>query len=431
MPVLKRNHRAVAAAQPIADKRTRYRVEGVTGLWLDLTPKGRRTWYVRYQRAARGTRTFRWYRIGDASSIGLAQATQCAREIIASVYVEGRDPHLERATKTPAGVTFADLFQSWYERHAKPHLARAETDHYLYTRYLKDRLAELPVSEIKRQKIGLLRDELARMSGPTTSNHVLALINRIYNWSVDEGLIELNPANRLRKIAAARPRERVLSANEIHSFWHALDTCDTLTGEHIARGERGRILTPETRAILRIILLTGQRRAEVTGIKKDELDLESAEPTWTLPGARTKNGLLHRVPLCNMAADVFRVALAASPSESPYVFASPTKPEMTISPNAVTRAMARLTAEIGIKGASPHDLRRTVGTEMARLGLPSHVRARVLNHSPRANNITDAVYNRYAYDNEKREAFQRWEEHLQMIIQSPAHNLNEEYREAC
>ena len=71
--------------------------------------------------------------------------------------------------------------------------------------------------------------------------------------------------------------------------------------------------------------------------------------------------------------------------------------------------MARLTAQIGIAGAAPHDLRRTVGTEMARLGLPVHVRSLVLNHSSQSRSVTDAVYNRYAYDPEKRDALTRWE----------------------
>ena len=64
--------------------------------------------------------------------------------------------------------------------------------------------------------------------------------------------------------------------------------------------------------------------------------------------------------------------------------------------------MARLVAELKISTVSPHDLRRTVGTEMARMGLPVHVRSLVLNHSPQTRGVTDAVYNRYAYDKEKR-----------------------------
>ena len=75
-----------------------------------------------------------------------------------------------------------------------------------------------------------------------------------------------------------------------------------------------------------------------------------------------------------------------------------------------------MTGEIGIAGASPHDLRRTVGTELARLGIPRDVRSLVFNHSPQSRGVTDAVYNRYAYDKEKREALNAWEQHLSGII---------------
>ena len=81
--------------------------------------------------------------------------------------------------------------------------------------------------------------------------------------------------------------------------------------------------------------------------------------------------------------------------------------------------MSRVTQELGIAGASPHDLRRTVGTELARLGVPREVRSLVFNHSPQSRGVTDAVYNRYGYDKEKREALGRWEHHLATIISAP------------
>jgi len=81
--------------------------------------------------------------------------------------------------------------------------------------------------------------------------------------------------------------------------------------------------------------------------------------------------------------------------------------------------MARLVAELKIAPVSPHDLRRTVGTQMAKLGLPTHVRSLVLNHSAMSRSITDAVYNRYAYDKEKREALTAWEIRLSSLIIPP------------
>ncbi len=298
MPVLKRNHRAIASAKPDPSKRVRYRMEGVAGLWLDVTPRGRRTWYARYQRQIGTSRAFRWFRIGDATAIGLAEATDRAREVIADVLVHDQDPHQERLDRRLAAATFRDLFDAWYERHAAPRLARAQIDRCIYEFHLRNDFARTPLSEIRRTQVGQLRDQIARASGPAASDNVLTLINRVLNWAVDEGLAESNPAARLRKAGGSRPRDRVLTHREIRCLWTALDRMDRLSGEHIACGQPGRMLSPATRSILRLMLLTGQRRGEVSQVEKSELDVISDEPMLVLRGSRTKNGLLHRVPLC-------------------------------------------------------------------------------------------------------------------------------------
>jgi integrase len=355
--------------------------------------------------------------VGDARSVSLAKAAKVAQSTLTEVQVEDRDPHAERTQRRTEALTFADLFKDWYERHAEPKLARAELDQTIYKHHLEDDFARQVVTEIKRIEIGRLRDKIAKASGTAGSDNVLVLINRVFNWALNEGIVEFNPASRLPKAGRRRPRARVLSAEEIRKFWRGLAAMELLTGEHMGRGETGRMLTPGTRSILRLLLLTGQRRGEVSGIEKSELYLKGSEPIWTIPGARTKNRLLHRVPLTPMAVEEFERALSFSPHNSAYVFArQEVEADAHILPSSITRAMSRMTGEIGITGASPHDLRRTVGTELARLRVPREVRSLVFNHSPKSSDVTDAVYNRYAYDNEKREALSAWEKHLSAIL---------------
>jgi len=417
MPTLKRNHRQILAAKPIDGKRTRYRIEGVPGLWLNVGPGGQKSWYVRYQPGGRKGRIFRQHTLGDITSVSLQDATQAASRIMTKVKVEDRDPVAERVAKKQEALTFGEIFDDWYKRHALVKLTRAETDLSRYRNHLEGEFAAKRIADLKRIEIARYRDKVAAKATPLVSNEVLVLINRVLNWALDEGLIEANPAARLRKAGKRRPRERVLNSAGMVTFWQALEATETMTGEHMARGEKGRMLSPATRSVLRLLLLTGQRRSEVVEARKSELELDIDEPVWTIPGERTKNGLLHRVPLCPLAKAEFAKAIAASPDDSVYVFASPeSEDDEPISANAVTRAMARLVAEIKISRVSPHDLRRTVGTEMARLGLPVHVRSLVLNHSPMSRGVTDAVYNRYAYDREKREALAAWEAHLTQII---------------
>lgn len=417
MPILKPNHRQILAAKPIDGKKTRYRIEGVPGLWLYVSPSGVRTWYARYQIGSGKARQERWFRIGDAKSVDLARAIKRSKAIVSEVDVESRDPHAERTRRRADAMTFGDLYSEWHTRYAVPNLARSNTDETTYRCHVEPSFAKWKVRDLTRMEIGRFRDKVAKDATPLTSNRVMILISRVFNWALDEGLIEFNPAARLRKAAQRRPRERVLAEDDILRFWKALAGMEEMTGEHMARGEKGRMLSPATRSVLRLLLLTGQRRGEVVEARKSELELNIPEPVWTIPGERTKNGLLHRVPLCASASAEFAKAIAASPSGSPFVFPSPENPlKSAVSPLAITRAMSRLVGEIKITKVSPHDLRRTVGTEMARLGLPVHVRSLVLNHSPMSRGVTDAVYNRYAYDKEKREALMAWEARLSGLI---------------
>lgn len=416
MPSVKANHRQILAAPAIGGKRTRYRIEGVEGLWLNVGAGGQRTWYVRYQPGGRKGRVFRQYTLGDANSVSLKKAIEQTRKIVGAVKVADRDPVSERVAKKQRALTFGDIFQDWYKRHAVVKLARHETDMSRFRNHIEGDIAKRRIADLTRIEIARYRDKVAARATPLVSNEVLILINRVLNWALDEGLIEANPGARLRRVGKRRPRERILAHANIVKFWHALDAMETMSGEHMARAEKGRVLSPATRTILRLLLLTGQRRGEVVEAVKTELELDGSEPVWTIPGARTKNRLLHRLPLCPMAAAEFRKALKASPAKSPFVFPSPDNLLKPISPEAVTRAMARMIAEMKIPLVSPHDLRRTVGTEMARLGLPVHVRSLVLNHSPMSRGITDAVYNRYAYDKEKRAALAAWEDQLALLL---------------
>ena len=419
MPTRKRNHRQILAAKAVNGPPTRYRIEGVPGLWLYVGSTGAKTWYVHYLQGPRSNRTWRWFKAGNARSVSLAKASEIAQSTMTKVQVEERDPHAERNPRRTDTLTFATLFEEWHERHAKPKLARAAHDYGVYQYHLKDSFARKTTADIKRIEIGRLRDKIARDSGPIGSNNVLDLINRVLNWSVNEGFIESNPVARLPKAGERRARERVLQEEKIRKLWRALAAMELMSGKHKARAETGRILTPATRSILRLLLLTGQRRGEVTGAEKSELRLSGPEPVWMIPGSRTKNALLHRVPLTPMAAAEIRRALSLSPNNSAFLFATPALEEdLPILPTTVTRAMSRVTSEIGIKGASPHDLRRTVGTELAHLGVSRDVRALVFNHSPQSRGVTDAVYNRYAYDKEKREALDAWERQLSVIIAS-------------
>ena len=215
MPSLKANHRQILAAQPLDGKRTRYRIDGVPGLWRSVCPTGKRTWYVRYQPGGREDRVFRQYTIGDLVTVSLALATKAAHDVINKVKVHDLDPVEERDRKQRENLTFGDLFTDWYERHAKLKLKRYETDLIYYTRHLKAEFDRKRLTDLKRTEIARYRDRLASKATPLVSNEALVLMNRVLNWALDEGLLEANPAARLRKVGKSKPRERVLPPADI------------------------------------------------------------------------------------------------------------------------------------------------------------------------------------------------------------------------
>ena len=133
---------------------------------------------------------------------------------------------------------------------------------------------------------------------------------------------------------------------------------------------------------------------------------------------------MYRVPLTPLAVEIFKAALADTEkdergkkvSQTPFVFPGRGTDEAAIDPHAVTRAMSRLMASLEIENATVHDLRRTVGTNLARLGVSKDIRARLLNHVDGARSVTDAVYNQHEFWAEKRAALETWEAELRRIV---------------
>lgn len=135
--------------------------------------------------------------------------------------------------------------------------------------------------------------------------------------------------------------------------------------------------------------------------------------TWTIPGSRAKNGLTHVVPLSNAALAIVQGRLDRADEEG----AAPlfTRIGEPIESNAISQA-ARLKLQVTGEPWTPHDIRRTVATGMAGMGIMPHIIEAVLNHISGFRSGVAGVYNRNTYDAEKRRALDQWAEHLDAII---------------
>jgi integrase len=406
--LLPANAKVVAKIVKAASKTGRhieYRILGARGLVLHVLPSGTATWYFHYDRAVGRSRKRRKLKLGRLDALSLAGASQQATRLRPLVQ-QGIDPAGERADDRTA-LTFGDLAD---ERLSKGDPlspgTRRDYDHLLG----KDILPEIgskPAMSINRDDVIALLDDICERGATRRADTARTVISSIFNFGIDRGLVQDNPASGIRNRHEHQPRDVVATEVDLRTLWSAMDAGDAA-------------MSPVIMYITKLALLTGQRRTEITSVKRSQLDLNPSKPILTIPRGLAKNRNSHRVPLSHQAVRLFNHAMDASEDET-YVFPGE-RNGCHIAPRSVSKAMERTRAKIGIADVTVHDLRRTAGTYLSRFGVPEDIRKRILNHGgKRKSSITDGVYNQYDYDAEKRAALQLWADALECIVtDSPA-----------
>lgn len=138
----------------------------------------------------------------------------------------------------------------------------------------------LRIDEISKRDIRRIVEDLENRGRLATADQVAAYLGRFFRWAAEEEIIERSPIESLRGRRRLKSRERVLTVEELHDIWKALSDLEYPFGTFI-----------------QVLLLTGQRKGEVTGMRWDELRDWNANPVWELPAERTKNRLPHLVPI--------------------------------------------------------------------------------------------------------------------------------------
>ena len=171
--------------------------------------------------------------------------------------------------------------------------------------------------------------------------------------------------------------------------------------------------------IVRLLILTAQRRGEVAGMRWSELDLTAQ--TWTIPGSRTKNHDAHVLPLSACVAGLIRLQPR---THDELVFPARGNEQSTFS--GFSKLKRRLEQLSRVQEFTLHDLRRTAATGMARLGVAPHVVERVLNHSTGTFGGVAGIYNRFAYLPEMRQALELWSAHVAGLAEARTSNAAEQ-----
>jgi integrase len=230
-------------------------------------------------------------------------------------------------------------------------------------------------------------------SGPVAANRLRAEARMCWGRAVKRSSLAANPwAATPRPLARETARQRVLSDAELGILYTAAGT-----------------LTDPWGVLVRLLILTGQRRGEVAGMRRQEVNLNAG--TWSLPGAQTKNGQPHVVPLTVDAVELLRTVKRSQGAE--FVFEGPRKTAVSGFGKVkacLDAALAQTAEETDCK-AVPwvlHDLRRTVATGLQRLGVRLEVTEAVLNHVSGSRSGIVGVYQRRAWEAEKAAALRAW-----------------------
>lgn len=416
-----------------------------------VTPAGARIYLVQYRaKAAPGAPTkTRRITIGqhDGELWNVTKARAAARKLLAPVDL-GQDPFADREAERLARLaaeaeaaaqvraaelrqrdSFAAVAERYIELKAKANRSWAETERLLRFGQAKptdpakrrsgrphrsDTIgpmtawADRHIAEIRRADVADLMDAIGKRS-PAVARATYAALRGLFAWCMERDLVEASPCDGFKAPPRPKARERVLADQELREIWRASDDLGELFGP-----------------IVKLLMLTGQRRAEVAGMAWAELDLEAQ--IWRIPGERTKNGKAHELDLCDQAVEILkgvtRTGALVFPArgEGAARGFSATKRRLD---ELLAELRAKEAAEAGVEleAAAPwrlHDLRRTAATGMAALGFPPHVVERVLNHVSNTQSGLVGVYQRHEYRQERKAASAAWGAHVAAVLAGQA-----------
>lgn len=424
-----------AVPVPASGKRSYLWDATLKGFGIMVTDRGVRSYIVQYRIGGRAAQTERVTIGRHGSPWTAARARERAIELLEQAR-RGKSPFkaakeaaaqekLKQAERAKAAAiserlafsVFADRFVEKYAKVEQPRSWK-ETDGII-RRDLKPAFGDRPLTDISDADIVELLDEIGER-GPSASLKAYKALRLIFGFACDKERRHLPPARNpmlgVRPPARAGKRERTLTDDELRLCW-------------IAAGGLGWPFGP----IVRLLILTMQRRDEVAGLRWPELELEKRE--WLLPGSRTKNKVANLVHLSDPALAILK-DLPVIKSDEKLLFTSTGKTAVSGFSKIKVRldaSMVDLRRKEAIEGGSDekeaakltipdwtlHDLRRTGATGCERLGIKSPVIEAVLNHVSGSKSGIVGVYQTYKYAEEKKAALDAWANYVTRLVQQP------------
>jgi len=366
--------------------------------------------------------------LGAASGISLDAARKATAAILGEV-AQGKDPAAARvearrqAEREAAQelLTLDELLRQWEALRLAERRESYAAEAVRAVRFAFPKQIGKPAADLTRETIVRVLDKLTTAGKGAMAARTAAYGRACYAWAMKRGTLTANPFDHL-PLEPVEKRERVLTDDELQSIWRATEAHSSFN------------------AIVRALILTGQRREEVAQMAWSEISQDHS--AWTLPAERAKNGVAHIVPLSHQ----MQAHLAAFEAKRKEAEAKAKEKEKEkekakaradaedateqdgsrtrglVFPgrdgpfNGFGKAKAALDEACGVTDWRLHDLRRTLATGLQRLGVRLEVTEAVLNHVSGSRAGIVGIYQRHDYAAEKRAALDDWGANVARIV---------------
>ncbi|MGB6288213.1 MAG: tyrosine-type recombinase/integrase [Xanthobacteraceae bacterium] len=386
MKISKQNLPAIEQLFADSDKTDRIIFdEDLPGFGLRLRKGSKRqTYVVQYERQGLQRRLV----IGTTAILNPDEARKLAKRELAKVTL-GHDPQGDKAeAKARAKITLHAVAQQYLS--AKQQRLRTTSYREVERHLRKDwkPLRAFPIHKIERRNVAAVLNDLSK-AGPVAAARARSSLSSLFAWAIGEGYLDHNPVTGTNNPDTRVTRDRWLSDAELAAVWNACKD-------------------DEYGCIIRLLILTGQRRLEVGGMTWSELDRDNGK--WTIPAARTKNGREHTLTLPGMVWQI--IERVPRRLWNDRLFGARADKGFT----NWNEAKIALDKRAQIAPWVLHDLRRTVATQMGQLGIAHpHIIEAVLNHVSGHKAGVAGIYNRSSYEREVRNALAAWADHIRAI----------------
>jgi integrase len=351
-----------------ADRQRTYFDEGLAGFGLRVSPGGTKAFVLMHGKSRQLTT------LGRYGIISLAQARAKAKEILAERTLGNH--------RAPT-ITFEEAYELFKTSHCAQKKNRtAKSYQRIIEKHFLPKLRLERLEEISTHVLAGITDKL--LPTPSELAHAQAVSRTLFRWAVRRRYLRHNPLEGLQ-LAKPVARDRVLSEEELAGVYRGAEDYPFGT-------------------IVRLLILTGQRRGEISFLRWEYID--EKKRTMTLPASLTKNNRQHTFPYGKLTQEVLKTV----PRLGEYVF--PARGNSGASFSGWSNCKSALDKKCKIAPWTLHDLRRTYSTVHASIGTPPHVTERLLNHVSGTISGVAAIYNRYAYLDEMRAAVAAFEKHL-------------------